>query len=324
MQSDFFLLYFLIKMDKYLVTGGAGFIGSNIAEELVKRGYSVKIIDNFLTGKRENISSFLDKIELVEGDIRDYDACSRALEGVDFVLHQAALPSVPRSIEDPLLTNEINIKGTLNILLASREAKVKGFVFASSSSVYGDDPNLPKKEGTLGNPLSPYAISKLTGEKYCRVFSQIFGLPTVCLRYFNIFGPRQDPSSQYAAVIPNFISRMLKGESPTIFGDGEQTRDFTHVSNVVEANILASKAQGVSGEVFNIACGERTTVNSLASNLNRILKEEISPYYAEPRPGDVRDSFADMSKARKMLKYEPLVPLGKGLEETIRWYRERK
>jgi nucleoside-diphosphate-sugar epimerase len=234
------------------------------------------------------------------------------------------LPSVPRSIEDPLLTNEINIKGTLNILLASREAKVKGFVFASSSSVYGDDPNLPKKEGTLGNPLSPYAISKLTGEKYCRVFSQIFGLPTVCLRYFNIFGPRQDPSSQYAAVIPNFISRMLKGESPTIFGDGEQTRDFTHVSNVVEANILASKAQGVSGEVFNIACGERTTVNSLASNLNRILKEEISPYYAEPRPGDVRDSFADMSKARKMLKYEPLVPFGKGLEETIRWYRERK
>ena len=311
-------------MDKYLVTGGAGFIGSNIAEELVKRGYSVKIIDNFLTGKRENISSFLDKIELVEGDIRDYDACRSALEGVDFVLHQAALPSVPRSIEDPLLTTDINIKGTLNILLASREAKVKGFVFASSSSVYGDDPNLPKKEGTLGNPLSPYAISKLTGEKYCRVFSQIFGLATVCLRYFNIFGPRQDPSSQYAAVIPNFISRMLKGESPTIFGDGEQTRDFTYVSNVVEANILASKAQGVSGEVFNIACGERTTVNSLASNLNRILKEEISPYFAEPRPGDVRDSFADMSKARKMLKYEPLVPFSKGLEETMRWYRERK
>ncbi len=311
-------------MDKYLVTGGAGFIGSNIAEELVKSGYSVKIIDNFLTGKRENISSFLDKIELVEGDIRDYDSCKRAVEGIDFVLHQAALPSVPRSIEDPLLTTDINIKGTLNILLASREAKVKGFVFASSSSVYGDDPNLPKKEGTLGNPLSPYAISKLAGEKYCRVFSQIFGLVTVCLRYFNIFGPRQDPSSQYAAVVPNFITRMLKGESPTIFGDGEQTRDFTYVSNVAEANILASKAQGVSGEVFNIACGERTTVNSLVSNLNEILKEEIKPSYAEPRPGDVRDSFADMSKAKKMLKYEALVPFGKGLEETIRWYRERK
>jgi len=311
-------------MDKYLVTGGAGFIGSNIAEELVKRGHPVRIIDNFLTGKRENISSFLDKIELAEGDIRDYDACSRALEGVDFVLHQAALPSVPRSIEDPLLTTEINIKGTLNILLASREAKVKGLVFASSSSVYGDDPNLPKKEGTVGNPLSPYAISKLTGEKYCRVFSQIFGLSTVCLRYFNIFGPRQDPSSQYAAVVPNFITRMLKGESPTIFGDGEQSRDFTYVSNVVEANILASKARGVSGEVFNIACGERTTVNSLASNLSKILKTEISPSYDEPRPGDVRDSFADISEAGKMLKYEPLVPFGEGLEETIRWYRERK
>ncbi len=311
-------------MDKYLVTGGAGFIGSNIAEELVKRGYAVRIIDNFLTGKRENISSFLDKIELVEGDIRDYDACRRALEGVDFVLHQAALPSVPRSFEDPLLTTDINIKGTLNILLASRETKVKGFVFASSSSVYGDDPNFPKKEGTLESPLSPYAISKLTGEKYCQVFSKIFGLATVCLRYFNIFGPRQDPSSQYAAVIPNFITKMLKGESPTIFGDGEQTRDFTYVSNVVEANILASKAQGVSGEVFNIACGERTTVNSLVSNLNEILKEEIRPSYDEPRPGDVKDSFADISKARKMLKYEPLVPFGKGLEETIRWYRERK
>jgi len=311
-------------MDKYLVTGGAGFIGSNIAEALVKRGYAVKVIDNLLTGKRENISSFLDKIEFIEGDIRDYDVCKRALEGVDFVLHQAALPSVPRSIEDPLLTTEINIKGTLNILLASREAKVKGFVFASSSSVYGDDPNLPKKEDTVGNPLSPYAISKLAGEKYCRVFSQIFGLSTVCLRYFNIFGPRQDPSSQYAAVVPNFITRMLKGESPTIFGDGEQSRDFTYVSNVVEANILASKAQGVSGEVFNIACGERTTVNSLASKLNEILKTEISPSYDEPRPGDVRHSFADISEARKMLKYESLVPFGKGLEETIRWYRERK
>jgi nucleoside-diphosphate-sugar epimerase len=311
-------------MEKYLVTGGAGFIGSNIAEELVKRGYAVRIIDNFLTGKRENISSFMDKIELVEGDIRDYNACKRALAGVDFVLHQAALPSVPRSIEDPLLTTEINIKGTLNILLASREAKVKGFVFASSSSVYGDDPNLPKKESTVGNPLSPYAISKLAGEKYCRVFSQIFGLSTVCLRYFNIFGPRQDPFSQYAAVIPNFITRMLKGESPTIFGDGEQSRDFTYVSNVVEANILASKAQGVSGEVFNIACGERTTVNYLVSSLNEILKEEISPSYDEPRPGDVRYSFADMSKTRKMLKYEPLVLFGKGLEETVRWYRERK
>jgi len=311
-------------MEKYLVTGGAGFIGSNIAEELVKRGHPVKVIDNFLTGKRENVSSFLDKIEFIEGDIRDSDACNRALEGVDFVLHQAALPSVPRSIEDPLLTTEINIRGTLNILLASREAGVKGFVFASSSSVYGDDPNLPKKEDTVGNPLSPYAISKLAAEKYCRVFSQIYGLSTVCLRYFNIFGPQQDPSSQYAAVIPNFITRMLKGESPTIFGDGEQSRDFVNVFNVVEANILASKAKGVSGEVFNIGCGEGTTVNALASKLNEILKEEISPSYDKPCPGDIRHSSADISKAKKMLKYESLVPFGKGLEETIRWYRERK
>ncbi len=310
-------------MDKYLVTGGAGFIGSNIAEELIKRGYSVKIIDNFSTGKRENISSFLDKIELVEGDIRDYDACRHALEGVDFVLHQAALTSVPRSIEDPLLTTDINIKGTLNILLASREAKVKGFVFASSAAVYGDNTIVPKKEGNVGNPLSPYALSKLVGEKYCWIFSQIFGLSTVCLRYFNIFGPRQDPSSQYASAIPNFISRMLKGESPPIFGDGEQSRDFVYVSNVVEANILASKAKGVSGEVFNIGCGEGTTVNCLVLKLNEILKEEINPSYDKPRTGDIRHSSADISKAKKMLKYEPLVPFSEGLEETIRWYRER-
>jgi nucleoside-diphosphate-sugar epimerase len=311
-------------MDKYLVTGGAGFIGSNIAEELVQRGQAVRIIDNFLTGKRENISSFLDKIELVEGDIRDYDLCRSALEGVDYVLHQAALSSVSRSVEDPLLTDEINIKGTLNLLLASREAKVKEFVFASSAAVYGDDPNLPKKEDTVGNPLSPYAISKLAGEKYCLVFSQIFGLSTVCLRYFNIFGPRQDPASQYAAVIPNFITRMLKGESPTIFGDGGQSRDFVYVLNAVEANIRASKAQGVSGQVFNIGCGEGISVNSLASKLNELLKREISPSYAEPRPGDIRHSFADISKTRKMLGYELLIPFGQGLERTIRWYRDRK
>jgi len=311
-------------MNKYLVTGGAGFIGSHITEELVKRGHEVRVVDNFLTGKRENITSFLDKIELIEGDIRDFEVCKRASEGVDFVLHQAALPSVPRSIKDPLLTNEINIRGTLNILLASREVEVKRVVFASSSSVYGDDPQLPKKEGSEGSPLSPYAVSKRVGEMYCQVFSRILGLSTVCLRYFNIFGPRQDPLSQYAAVIPNFITRMLKEEKPVIFGDGEQSRDFTYVSNVVEANILASEAQDVSGEIFNIAYGERTTVNSLAARINEILMEEISPSYDEPRPGDVKHSFADISKARKMLKYEPLVPFDEGLKESIRWYRERK
>ena len=311
-------------MNKYLVTGGAGFIGSHITEELVKRGHEVRVVDNFLTGKRENIASFLDKIELVEGDIRDFEVCKRASEGVDFVLHQAALPSVPRSIKDPLLTNEINIRGTLNMLLASREVEVKRVVFASSSSVYGDDPQLPKKEGSEGSPLSPYAVSKRVGEMYCQVFSRILGLSTVCLRYFNIFGPRQDPLSQYAAVIPNFITRMLKEEKPVIFGDGEQSRDFTYVSNVVEANILASEAQDVSGEIFNIAYGERTTVNSLAARINEILMEEISPSYDEPRPGDVKHSFADISKAKKMLKYEPLVPFDEGLKESIRWYRERK
>jgi nucleoside-diphosphate-sugar epimerase len=310
-------------MAKYLVTGGAGFIGSHISEELVKRGHVVRVLDNFLTGKKENIASLLDKIEFIEGDIKDFETCQHALEGVDFVLHQAALPSVPRSIKDPLTTNENNIRGTLNVLLASREAKVKKVVIASSSSVYGDDTHLPKIEGRQGNPLSPYALSKLVGEHYCRIFSQIYGLPTVFLRYFNIFGPRQDPFSQYAAVIPNFITKMLKGEKPIIFGDGEQSRDFTFVSNVVEANILASKAQDVSGEAFNIACGERTTVNSLVNTINEVLNKNIDPVHDEPRPGDVKNSYAEISKARKMLKYEPLVPFNEGLKKTINWYQER-
>ena len=310
-------------MAKYLVTGGAGFIGSHISEELVKRDHEVRILDNYLTGKKENIASLLDKIEFIEGDIKDFETCQHALEGVDFVLHQAALPSVPRSIKDPLTTNENNIRGTLNVLLASREAKVKKVVIASSSSVYGDDTHLPKIEGRQGNPLSPYALSKLVGEHYCRIFSQIYGLPTVFLRYFNIFGPRQDPFSQYAAVIPNFITKMLKGEKPIIFGDGEQSRDFTFVSNVVEANILASKAQDVSGEAFNIACGERTTVNSLVNTINEVLNKNIDPVHDEPRPGDVKNSYAEISKARKMLKYEPLVPFNEGLKKTINWYQER-
>jgi len=311
-------------MSEYLVTGGAGFIGSHVTEGLIKRGHDVRIIDNFLTGKRENIASFLDKIELIEGDIRDIDTCRQSLEGVDFVLHQAALPSVPRSIEDPILTSEINIQGTLNLLVASRDAEIKKFIFASSTSVYGDDPRLPKKEGMEGTPLSPYAVSKIAGEKYCQIFSQIYGLPTVCLRYFNVFGPRQDPFSQYAAVIPNFITKVLKGESPTIFGDGEQSRDFTFVLNVVEANFLAAEAQNVSGEIFNIACGEKTTVNSLAKKINALLGKDISPVHDEPRPGDIRHSLADISKARKMLKYEPLVTLDEGMKKTIRWYQERE
>jgi len=311
-------------MSKYLVTGGAGFIGSHLAEELLKRGQVVRVVDNFLTGKRENIAHLLDRIELIEGDIRDLVVCRRAAKGMDFVLHQAALPSVPRSVEDPITTNEINIKGTLNLLLACREAKVKRFVFASSSSVYGDDHLLQKKEGSEGKPLSPYALSKRTGEIYCQIFSQIYSLSTVSLRYFNVFGPRQDPFSQYAAVIPNFINKMLKEERPAIFGDGKQSRDFTYVTNVVIANILATEVPGISGEIFNIACGERTTINSLAEMINEILMKKISPYYAKPRPGDIRHSFADISKAKKMLKYEPLVPFEQGLRETVRWFREGK
>lgn len=311
-------------MNKYLVTGGAGFIGSHIVEELVKRGNPVRVIDNFLTGKRENIASFLDKIEFIKGDIRDIEVCRDVCNGVDFVLHQAALPSVPRSVEDPLTTNEINITGTLNILLAARDAGVKKFVFASSSSIYGDDPRLPKKEGMEGRPLSPYAISKIVGEHYCIVFSRIFGLSTICLRYFNIFGPRQDPYSQYAAVIPLFITKILKKETPTIFGDGEQSRDFTFVSNVVDANILASQTEDVSGEVFNLACGERMSVNSLAAAINEILNRDITPVHDDPRPGDIKHSFADISKVKEMLKYERLVSFREGLERTILWFKKKE
>ncbi len=311
-------------MDKYLVTGGAGFIGSHISEELVKKGHSVRILDNFSTGKKDNIAPFLNGIELIKADIRDFEACRRAVEGVDCVLHHAALTSVPLSIEDPLSTNEVNITGTLNLLLASRETKIKRFVFASSAAVYGDDPRLPKEESMEGVPLSPYAASKQVGETYCQVFFQLYKIPTVRLRYFNIFGPRQDPSSQYASVIPNFIGKMIKGENPVIFGDGEQSRDFLYVSNVVEANILASKSSEASGGVFNIAAGEKITINSLVDNLNEVLDKGIKPSYSEPRPGDIKLSFADISRARKMLKYEPSVSFSEGLRETVRWYEEGK
>ena len=311
-------------MNRYLVTGGAGFIGSHIAEELVKRGDSVRIVDNFLTGKEENIASFLDGIELIRGDIRDLKLCHEAVKDVDYVLHQAALPSVPRSVEDPLLTNAINIEGTLNVLLASRDASVKKVVFASSSSVYGDDEHLPKKEGLEGNPLSPYAVSKYAGEKYCQVFSEIYGLPTVSLRYFNVFGPRQDPFSQYAAVIPNFITRLLASKAPIIYGDGEQSRDFTYVANVVEANLQAALVPDVSGQVFNLGNGIRTTVNALAQSLTELTEKIIEPVHEEERPGDVRHSFADISKAEALLDYTPRVSLKDGLLRTIEWFRDQQ
>ena len=310
-------------MAKYLVTGGAGFIGSHITEELLKRGDEVRILDNFLTGKRENLNSVFNSIELIEGDIRDLEMCRKAAKGIDYILHQAALPSVPRSISDPLTSNEINITGTLNVLISAHEQGVQNFILASSSSVYGDDPRLPKKVGQEGVPLSPYALNKLAGEKYCQIFSKIHGLPTVCLRYFNVFGPRQDPFSQYAAVIPLFITKMLKNEQPTIFGDGEQSRDFSYISNVVDANILASLAKNVSGEVMNVACGVRTTVNALVDNINVLIESEIQASYEESRPGDVRHSHADILKAEQLLNYKPTVTFNEGLKRTLSWYRNQ-
>jgi nucleoside-diphosphate-sugar epimerase len=304
-------------MSKYLVTGGGGFIGSNIVGELLQRREEVRILDNFSTGRRENIAEFSGEVEVIEGDIRDLRTVEKSVEGVDFVLHQAALPSVQRSILNPLTTNEVNITGTLNLLLASRAAKVRRFVYASSSSVYGDSAALPKSEDMSPHPLSPYAISKLAGERYCQAFYDLYGLETVCLRYFNVFGPKQDPLSEYSAVIPKFIRALAQKRSPEIYGDGEQTRDFTYVQNVVLANLLASSAKGVAGEAINIACGERFSLNQMLKYLQGVFDSAIDPIYTDPRPGEVRDSLADISKARKLLGYEPQVSFFQGLKRTL-------
>jgi len=311
-------------MTTYLVTGGAGFIGSHIVEELVGRGEGVRVLDNFLTGKRENLAPFLKSIELVEADIRDPEACRTASRGVEVVLHQAALASVPRSLKDPLLSHDINLTGTLNLLLAARDAGVRRFVFASSSSVYGDDPSLPKKEGREGRTLSPYAVNKAAGERYCQVVHTAYGLETVCLRYFNIFGPRQDPYSQYAAVIPLFILSFLGGRAPAIFGDGEQSRDFTYVANVVQANLLAAEAAGAAGRVYNVGCGERTTIGMLAGLIRDILGSSVQPAHTPVRSGDVLHSQADISKARSELNYDPRIGFRDGLERTVRWYKDKE
>jgi UDP-glucose 4-epimerase len=312
-------------MARYLVTGGAGFIGSHIVEELLKRGEKVRIIDNLSTGKIDNIKDFLSEVEFLEGDLRDINKVREAVEGVDYVLHQAAIPSVPRSIIDPISSNSANVDGTLNLLFAAKEAGVKRVVIASSSSVYGDSQILPKSEEFTPNPISPYAVTKLVKELYARVFYQIYGLETVSLRYFNVFGPRQDPTSQYAAVIPRFITKMLKGESPVIFGDGEQSRDFTYVKNVVEANILASISDKVGhGEVINIACGESITLNQLVNRINEILGTNIRPIYTEPRPGDVRHSLASINRAKELLGYTVKVSFLDGLKETINWYKNNR
>ena len=308
-------------MVNYLVTGGAGFIGSHLVRTLIARNKSVRILDNFITGKRQNLDELIPSVELVEGDIRSLDKCRKAVRGIDCVLHQAALPSVQRSIQDPAMTNAINITGTLNMLVAAQAAGVRRFVFASSSSVYGNDKGLPKKEGNEGTPLSPYAVSKQAGEHYCRLFSLINGMETICLRYFNVFGPRQDPSSQYSAAIPLFITRIMNGESPIVYGDGEQSRDFTYVDNIVAANILASEAQKVSGETVNIACGERLSINSLLGLINSALGTDVPPVYAASKPGEILHSIADISKARKILGYAPMVSHREGLERTIAWYK---
>lgn len=309
-------------MAGYLVTGGAGFIGSSIAEVLVERGEEVVILDDLSTGREENIEHFRSEVTFIRGDIRDARAVRKALKGVDYVLHQAALASVPRSIEDPVLVNEVNVGGTLVLLEEARRADVKRFVFAASSSAYGDTEELPKREDMAPRPLSPYAISKLAGEYYCSVYSSVYGLSTLSLRYFNIFGPRQDPNSQYAAVIPIFVSQLLRNEQPTIFGDGEQSRDFTFITNVVDANILAAQCENAKGQILNIACGSRYTLNELFSQLKEIMRSALEPRYSDPRPGDVKHSQAEISKAERLIGYSVAVPFEEGLKNTVEWYRK--
>jgi UDP-N-acetylglucosamine 4-epimerase len=310
---------------KFLVTGAAGFIGSNLVETLLNLGYRVRGLDNFITGKRENIELFRDNslFEFIEGDIRDFDTCIAACEGIDYVLHQAALGSVPRSIEMPLLYEKININGTLNMMEAARQKHVKKFVYASSSSVYGDEPNLPKKEGIEGNLLSPYALTKRTDEEYGKLYTKLYGLDTYGLRYFNVFGKRQDPNGPYAAVIPKFIKQLLHGEIPTINGDGKQSRDFTYIENVIEANLKACLApHEAAGEVYNIAYGGREYLIDIYYTLTKALNKNVEPNFGPERKGDIKHSNADISKAKQLLGYEPEYNFERGLNETIRWYRE--
>lgn len=310
-------------MTNFLVTGGAGFIGSNIVERLVNEGHAVRVLDDLSSGKRENLAPFGDKVELIKGDLRDPDAVKRAVDDIEIILHQAALPSVQRSVENPLLSNDINVTGTLNLLNEARLSRVRRVIYAASSSAYGDQPVPVKTETLVPMPLSPYAVAKLTCEYYLRAFHECYGLETVALRYFNVFGPRQDPNSEYSAVIPLFITRCLRGESPTIYGDGEQSRDFTYVSNNVSANLLAAKADAasVSGRVFNIACGRSYTLLELLKEINTILGTDIQPVLAPPRTGDVRHSLADIKAAEKAMGYTVEVDFHEGLKKTVEAYK---
>ena len=307
-------------MAQYLVTGGAGFIGSHLSEELVRRGHSVRVVDSLITGKRENLAH-LPQVEFVEGDLADPEVARRAVAGVEYVLHQAAIPSVPRSVQDPITSNRANIDAALNVLGAARDAGVKRVVYAGSSSAYGNTPTLPKVETMPTAPLSPYALQKLVAEQYCQMFTRLYGLETVTTRYFNVFGPRQDPSSPYSGVISLFISALCEGRSPIIYGDGEQTRDFTYVANVVDGVLRACEAPKASGEVINVATAGRISLNHLFGVVRDLVEADVKPTYGEPRAGDVKDSQADITKAGELLGYKPLVSLEEGLKKTVAWYR---
>lgn len=306
----------------YLVTGGAGFIGSHICEALVKRGDRVRVIDNLMTGYRHNLTHLENQVEFIEASITDEKAVGQAMEGVKFVFHQGAIPSVPRSVKDPRLNHDANVNGTFNVLMAAREAGVKRVMFAASSSAYGETEVLPKVETMMPSPLSPYAAAKLMCEYYCQTFTRVYGLETVCLRYFNVFGPRQDPTSPYSGVISKFITSLLTGQTPVIFGDGEQSRDFTYVDNVVQANLKAAESSEASGRVINIAVGERITLNNLLAELQKIIGTNLTPQYEPTRAGDVKHSLADVTLAKKYLGVEKLVPLTEGLRRTVEWYKQ--
>ena len=306
----------------YLVTGGAGFIGSHITEALVKRGDRVRVLDNLLTGHRANLAHLNGSVEFIEGDIRDLVQTRAAVEGTHIVFHQAAIPSVPRSVDDPQLNHDSNVQGTFNVLMAARDAGVKRVVYAASSSAYGDTEALPKQEDMLPSPLSPYAAAKLFGEYYMQVFTRVYGLETVSLRYFNVFGPRQDPSSPYSGVISKFATALLTEQTPVIYGDGEQSRDFTYIDNVVDANLRAAEAPQASGHVMNLGVGRRITLNALLEEMQKALGTNLPPEYREMRTGDVRHSLADISRAQQLIGYEPIVHLPEGLKRTMAWYKD--
>ncbi len=308
-------------MAHYLVTGGAGFIGSHIVRRLIADGHRVRVLDNLSTGNMDKLADVIDRVEFVEGDLRQEADCQAACAGVEMVFHEAALPSVPRSVENPQTFHANNIDGTFQLFLAAKEAGCRRIIYAASSSAYGDQPTQPKRETMLPAPLSPYALNKLVGEYYARVFYESYGLETISLRYFNVFGPHQDPESQYAAAIPAFVSAILKGEQPLIYGDGEQTRDFTHIDNVVEANMLAAAAKTTQGQVINISCGESVTINQVITTINRLLGTSRTPRYAPPRAGDVKHSLADITLARDVIGFEPHVTFEDGLARAIEWYK---